>query len=155
MAPTSIAKTAKDKILKTDRADAQMLARPLAYHSYKQVVLPTENILAIKEVVRLRSAVLKSCKKAKQNLLSFLLYHGISYPGGGRESYWTVKFFTWLKTITFASDYLTYCFEKYVSEVSRLIQRLDQLNAKLKELENDKKISEGVKSSSSFQESTQ
>lgn len=27
MAPTSIAKTAKDKILKTDRADAQMLAR--------------------------------------------------------------------------------------------------------------------------------
>ena len=35
MAPTSIAKTAKDKILKTDRADAQMLARTLAYHSYK------------------------------------------------------------------------------------------------------------------------
>ncbi|WP_308687083.1 transposase [uncultured Treponema sp.] len=71
MAPTSIAKTSKDKMLKTDRADAQMLARPLAYHSYKQVVLPTENILTLKEVVRLRSAVLKSCKKAKQNLLSF------------------------------------------------------------------------------------
>ena len=145
MAPTSIAKTAKDKILKTDRADAQMLARTLAYHSYKQVVLPTENILAIKEVVRLRASVLKSCKKAKQNLLSFLLYHGISYPGGGRESYWTVKFFTWLKTITFASDYMTYCFEEYVSEVSRQIQRLDRLNAKLKELESDKEISEGVK----------
>ena len=32
-----------------DRADAQMLARPLAYHSYKQVVLPTEGILAIKQ----------------------------------------------------------------------------------------------------------
>ncbi len=65
MAPTSIAKTAKDKMLKTDRADAQMLARTLAYHSYKQVVLPTENILAIKEVVRLRASVLKSCKNAK------------------------------------------------------------------------------------------
>lgn len=145
MAPTSIAKTAKDKILKTDKADAQMLARTLAYHSYKQVVLPTENILAIKEVVRLRASVLKSCKKAKQNLLSFLLYHGISYPGGGRESYWTIKFFTWLKTVTFASDYLTYCFEEYVSEVSRQIQRLEQLNAKLKEIESDKEISEGVK----------
>lgn len=145
MAPTSIAKTAKDKILKTDRADVQMLARTLAYHSYKQVVLPTENILAIKEVVMLRASVLKSCKKAKQNLLSFLLYHGISYPGGGRESCWTIKFFTWLKTVTFASDYLTYCFEEYVSEVSRLIQRLDRLNAKLKELESDKEISEGVK----------
>ena len=56
-----------------------------------------------------------------------------------------MKFFTWLKTITFASDYLTYCFEEYVSEVSRQIQRLDRLNAKLKELESDKEISEGVK----------
>lgn len=145
MAPTSIAKTSKDKMLKTDKADAQMLARTLAYHSYKQVVLPTENILAIKEVVRLCASVLKSCKKTNQNLLSFLLYHGISYPGGGRETYWTVKFFTWLKTVTFASDHLTYCFEEYVSEVSRLIQRLDRLNAKLKELESDKEISEGVK----------
>ncbi|MEE1137354.1 MAG: transposase [Acutalibacteraceae bacterium] len=71
MAPTSIAKTAKDKILKTDRADAQMLARTLAYHSYKQVVLPTENILAIKEVVRLRASVLKSCKKAKRTFFHF------------------------------------------------------------------------------------
>ena len=83
MAPTSIAKTAKDKrgnneagkselkasscgvgkIDKTSdgtfsrpefkeatgKADAQMLARTPAYHSYKQVVLPTENILAIKQ----------------------------------------------------------------------------------------------------------
>ena len=57
----------------------------------------------------------------------------------------TISFFTWLKTVTFASDYLTYCFEEYVSEVSRQIQRLEQLNAKLKELEGDKEISEGVK----------
>ena len=129
----------------TMKASTANVASYLKKISDKQVVLPTENILAIKEAVRLRASVLKSCKKTKQNLLSFLLYHGISYPGGGRESYWTVKFFTWLKTVTFASDYLTYCFEEYVSEVSRLIQRLDRLTAKLKELEGDKEISEGVK----------
>src|SRR5574344_233622 len=58
IAPTSIAKNAKDKALKTDRADAQLLARTLAFHSYKEVVLPTENIEAIKEIVRLRSTEL-------------------------------------------------------------------------------------------------
>lgn len=145
MAPTSIAKTARDKLLKTDKADAQMLAKTLAFHSYKEVVIPSENILAIKEVVRLRSNVLKVCKKAKQNLLSFLLYHGISYPGGGRETYWTVRFFTWLKTISFASDYLNFCFEEYVAEVSRQIQHLEQLDAKLKDLEKDEEICEGVR----------
>ena len=48
MAPTSIAKTAKDKAVKTDKSDALMLAKALAFHSYKKVVLPSENIEATK-----------------------------------------------------------------------------------------------------------
>jgi transposase len=120
-----------------------MLARTLAFHSYKEVVLPSENIQAIKEIVRLRGTVNKSCKRAKQNLLSFLLSHGFSYSNGIK--YWTVKFFIWLKTIHFASQYLTYCFDEYLSEVTRLIQHLGQLDAKLKELESDDEIKAGVK----------
>lgn len=128
MAPISIAKTAKDRMLKADRGDTHMLVWILAYRSYKQVVLPTENILTIKKAVRVRVSVLKSYKNVKQNLLAFLLYHGISYPGSKMESEWTVKFFTCLRTITFSSDYMTYFLEEYVSEVARQIRRLDQRN---------------------------
>ncbi|MFA6856467.1 MAG: transposase, partial [Treponema sp.] len=131
--PSSIAKTAKDKAVKTDKTDALMLAKTIAFHSYKEVVLPSENIEAIKEIVRLRNSALKVCKRAKQNLLSFLLVHGFSYSDG---KHWTVKFSSWLRTIHFASDYLTYCFEEYLSEVTRQIQRLAQLDKKLKELED-------------------
>ncbi|MCI1209690.1 MAG: IS110 family transposase [Treponema sp.] len=143
IAPTSIARTAKDKAVKTDRSDAQMLARTLAFRSYKEVVLPSENIQAVKEIVRLRSSVSKSCKRAKQNLLSFLLSHGFSYSDGVKN--WTVKFFSWLKTIHFESDYLTYCFEEYLSEATRQMQHLDHLDKKLEEIENDGEIKEGVR----------
>jgi len=142
IAPSSIAKTAKDKAVKTDRSDAQLLAKTLAFHSFKEVVLPSENIEAIKDIIRLRSSANKTCKRAKQNLLSFLLSHGFSYSDG---KYWTVKFTSWLKTIHFASEYLTFCFEEYLSEVTRQIQRLSLLDKKLKELEDDKEISDGVK----------
>lgn len=142
IAPTSIARTAKDKAVKTDRGDAQMLAKNLAFHSYRQVVLPSENIESIKEIVRLRSSALKVCKRAKQNLLSFLLAHGFSYSDG---KHWTIKFFSWLKTIHFDSEYLAYCFEEYLCEATRQIQRLDLLDKKLKELENDEEIRDGVK----------
>jgi len=142
IAPSSIAKTARDKAVKTDKSDAQMLSKTLAFHSYKEVVLPSENIEAIKEIVRMRCSVSKTCRRAKQNLLSFLLGHGFSYSDG---KYWTVKFSSWLKTIHFESEYLTYCFEEYLSEVTRQIQRLDLLDKKLKELEDDKEICDGVK----------
>lgn len=142
IAPSSIARTAKDKAVKTDKSDAQMLAKTLAFHSYKEVVLPSENIEAIKEIVRLRNSALKVCKRAKQNLLSFLLVHGFSYSDG---KHWTVKFSSWLKTIHFESEYLTYCFEEYLSEATRQIQRLFLLDKKLKELEDDKEIRDGVK----------
>jgi hypothetical protein len=80
--PTSIAGTAKDKAVKTDKSDAQMLAKTLAFRSYREVVLPSENIEAVKEIVRLRNSALKVCKQAKQNLLFFLLVHGFSYSDG-------------------------------------------------------------------------
>jgi hypothetical protein len=56
-----------------------------------------------------------------------------------------VKFSSWFKTIHFESDYLTYCFEEYLSEASRQIQRLALLDKKLKELEYDEEIRDGVK----------
>jgi len=40
--------------------DAQMPAKTLAFHSYEEVVLPFENIEAIKEIVRLRNSALWS-----------------------------------------------------------------------------------------------
>ena len=79
-----------------------------------------------------------------QSRICFLFYSAMDFlilmANTGRLSFPCV-----LKTIHFASDYLTFCFEEYLSEVTRQIQRLALLDKKLKELEDDKEISDGVK----------
>lgn len=146
MAPTSIAKTTRDKMVKTDKADSVLLAKSLAFHSYKQVVLPDENIEALREVVRLRHTAQKECKRAKQAFLSFLLSNGFSYPYGGKDSYWTKSFMLWVNTIHFNSDYLNFCKDEYLAEAVRMIQRVKALDKKLDELQEDDEIKEQVRS---------
>ena len=57
---------------------------------------------AIKELTRTRASALKAQKRAKQNLLSFLLRKGMVYPFG-EIKYWTQQFFAWLKTLEFSN----------------------------------------------------
>lgn len=145
MAPTSIAKTTRDKMVKTDKADSVLLAKSLAFHSYKQVVLPDENIEALREVVRLRHSAQKECKRAKQAFLSFLLSNGFSYPYGGKESYWTKKFMLWVNTVHFNSEYLNFCKDEYLAEAVRMIQKVKMLDKKLEELQENEEIKDKVK----------
>lgn len=144
MAPTSIAKTVKDRKMKTDKADSVLLAKSLAFHSYKQVVLPNENIEALREVVRMRHFVQKQCKRAKQAFLAFLLANGFSYPYGGKDTYWTKKFMLWVNTIHFNSEHLNFCKDEYLAEAVRMIQRLKALDKKIEELQENEEIKEKV-----------
>ncbi|MBO4532642.1 MAG: IS110 family transposase [Treponema sp.] len=145
MAPTSIAKTTRDKMVKTDKADSVLLAKSLAFHSYKQVVLPNENIEALREVVRMRHFAQKECKRAKQSFLSFLLSNGFSYPYGGKNTYWSKKFMLWVNTIHFNSEYLNFCKEEYLAEAVRMIQRVKTLDKKLEELQETEEIKDKVR----------
>lgn len=72
IAPSTIAKAPGQKV-KTDRMDARLLAKTLAFKTYSPVCLPSEKLEAIKEYTRVRTAKITMLKKAKQNLLSFLL----------------------------------------------------------------------------------
>ena len=97
MAPTTMSNPDGKKRVKTDRIDAKAIARIFAYKSYSQVHLPSEEIEALKEYTRARDAKKRMLKKAKQELLSFLLRNGKSYPESG--NYWTEKFLKWIKTV--------------------------------------------------------
>ncbi len=96
MAPSTIYKPHGVRV-KTDRRDARLLAQTLAYKTFKQVVIPSEKIEAMKEFTRARCSKKRQLKKAKQELLSFLLRMGMIYPERG--SYWTQRHFEWLKTV--------------------------------------------------------
>jgi transposase len=81
MAPTTLPKAVGNRV-KNDRLDAQELARHLAFGTYSSVHVPTPQDEAVKNYSRLRNARKVALKKAKQNLLSFLLLGGRTFTEG-------------------------------------------------------------------------
>ena len=145
MAPSSLPKAPDEKRRKTDKLDARKLATYLAHNTYKAVHVLTPKMEAIKELTRTRTTALKAQKRAKQNLLSFLLRKGMVYPYGGKSRYWTQKFFAWLKTLEFTNVLEQYSFEEYLAEVNHQMSRIARLDAKIAEIAEDPLIKDDVK----------
>lgn len=132
MAPTTMSNPNGKKRVKTDRIDARSIARILAYKSYSQVHLPDEETEALKEYTRARDAKMKMLKKAKQELLSFLLRNGKTYPESG--NYWTENFFKWIKTVQFTDKWMQETFNEYLAEVYSLKSKVELMDAKIREI---------------------
>jgi transposase len=84
VAPTLIPRKVGDKV-KTDRRDAMMLAQTLRAGQLTAVWVPDEAHEAMRDLVRLRAQAMRDLRKARQQLLSFLLRHGLVSPYG----HWT------------------------------------------------------------------
>ena len=132
MAPTTMSNPDGKRRIKTDRIDARAISRILAYKSYSQVHLPSEEIEALKEYTRARYAKKRMLKKAKQELLSFLLRNGKTYPESG--NYWTKKFFNWIKTVQFSKKWMQEAFNEYLVEVYSLKAKIERMDMKIREI---------------------
>ena len=69
LAPSTMAETPGKKI-KTDKRDAEKIARCLAYHMYKSVYVPDEEDDAVKEYIRMRDDVKAHLKETKQQIIA-------------------------------------------------------------------------------------
>jgi len=128
MAPTSLPKAPGSRV-KNDRLDAQALAQHLAWGTYSTVHVPTVQDEAVKNFTRLRNARKESLKRAKQNLLSFLLLMGRSFNEG--KSYWTQVHYTWLKRQRFDNSINQMTFDGYLREVVDQQEKVDQLDREI------------------------
>ena len=66
LAPTTMSKPAGKKKVKTDKRDAENIARCLAYHTYSPVHIPSEQDEQVKEYIRMRDDHKLALKKVKQ-----------------------------------------------------------------------------------------
>ncbi len=87
-----IPRKAGDRV-KTDRRDAEMLARLWRAGELTPIWTPDEEQEAMRDLIRTRKQAMDAVKVAKQQLLSFLLRHGLRYQNG---SYWTKRHRRWL-----------------------------------------------------------
>jgi transposase len=131
MAPTSLPKAPGNRV-KNDRLDAMNLAKQLAWGTYSPVYVPTPQDEAVKNYTRLRNTRKLALKKAKQNLLAFLLRLGRQYGGG--KTYWTQAHYTWLRDQQFSDAVDQETFNEYLQEVHDQQEKVDRYDAKIEEI---------------------
>lgn len=129
LAPSTMEKPAGRKI-KTDKRDAELIAKCLATHGYKSVHVPTEEDEQVKDFIRMRDDHRLSLKKIKQQILAFCLRHGFHYDG---KSKWTMAHLKWLKALEpdglykeILSEYIV-TYEYLTDKIERLDKRIDEL----------------------------
>lgn len=132
IAPSTIAKSSKDKKRKNDRMDARLLAKTLAFGSYKSVHIPTKEDHDTKEYTRMRDFYKDSLKRNKQAINSFLLRNGIQYDKGSK---WTITHLTWLRSLKL-NGILQITLDEYIDQFDRLSEKLERLDDKIVALSN-------------------
>jgi transposase len=127
VAPTLVPIKAGDRV-KTDRRDAERLARCYRAGDLTPVWVPDAAHEALRDLVRAREAAKADQLRARHRLSKFLLRHGRRASEGVQA--WTVKYWDWVKSgVHFEQPAQTATFIDYVHEVEHAaarIQRLEQ-----------------------------
>lgn len=141
MAPTSIYRPAAGVRVKTDARDARSLAKAVYCGSYSEVMPLSEEDEAHRDYIRMRDDRNDEPKRAKQHLLSFLLRRGKQYQG---KSCWTQKHMGWLRKIEFGNPVDQLTFKEYLNEVTRLMDAIALLDAKIEGFSKNERYAENV-----------
>jgi transposase len=129
-APSLIPKRPGDRV-KTNRRDAQSLAKLLRAGELTAVLVPDEAHEAIRDLVRARDAAVKDLRAKRQQLGSFLLRHSLSYPG---KSAWTKTHDRWLAGLKFEHHAHRLVLEESLSAIHDAGQRIARLELAIAEL---------------------
>lgn len=124
VAPTLIPRKAGDRV-KNDRRDALTLAQNLRAGHLVEVWVPDEAHEAMRDLVRLRALARRDLRRARQQLQSFLLRHGLSYAGTS----WSHGHRGWLADLKFAHPAQHLVLQELVHRIERaeeLCGRVDQ-----------------------------
>ena len=137
-AVSKMMKPAADKRVKTDRKDAQFLAKQLALHEIHEVHVPDEECEAARDLSRALADARDDVTAAKQRLSKFLLRHGFCYPSkspeGKPQLTWTKAHWAWIKGIEVAEPAARSTLEYYIDRVERAAEEKKDLEAKVKAL---------------------
>ena len=95
-APSKIPRAAGDRV-KTDRRDAELLARLLMAGKLHPVRVPGDEEEALRDLVRAREAVRVDLMRCRHRLSKLLLRHGIRFEDGAA---WTQRHRDWLVKVT-------------------------------------------------------
>lgn len=140
LAPSTMAETPGKKI-KTDKRDAEKIARCLAYHQYRPVYIPDEEDDSVKEYIRMRDDVKAHLKETKQQIIAYYTRHGFQFDG---SSHWTQKHLNWVERLQFKNSIHQEVLREYLTVFYDLSEKVAVYDARIEELSHSARYAENV-----------
>lgn len=128
VAPTLIPVKSGDRV-KTNRRDAEKLARLYRSGELTPVWVPDAAHEALRDLVRAREAAKKDQLRAKHRLGKFLLRRGLKAAAGVTS--WTKSHLQWVKTLRFEQPAQEATFLDYLHELEHAAERTERLDRAL------------------------
>jgi transposase len=138
-APSKIPRASGDRV-KTDRRDAERLARLLRLGELVPVRVPEPHEEAARDLVRAREDVRGELMRARHRLSKLLLRHGLAYDA----SAWTLAHDGWLRRQRFESRPLALAFEESYAAMLQAKTRRDVLDLAIVELASEPPFADTV-----------
>ena len=126
VAPSLVPVKSGDRI-KTDRRDAERLARAHRSGDLTAIWVPDAAHEALRDLVRAREAAKEDQLRAKHRLTKYLLRYGQRPAKGTRP--WTAAWWQWVRAITLPEDNQNVVLLDFMSEVDLQAQRIARLDA--------------------------
>ncbi|HZD48787.1 MAG TPA: IS110 family transposase [Silvibacterium sp.] len=130
IAPTLVPVKAGDRV-KTDRRDAERLARSYRAGDLTAVWVPEEGSEALRDLVRAREAAKQDQLRARHRLGKFLLRSG-QRPAAGVKA-WTQSHLAWVRQLRFAHPAQEFTRLDYLHEVEHMDERVLRLERAIAE----------------------
>src|ERR1019366_4696016 len=130
IAPTLVPMKAGDRV-KTDRRDAERLARSYRSGDLTAVWVPDEGSEALRDLVRAREAAKQDQLRARHRLSKFLLRSG-QRPAAGVKA-WTQLYMAWVRQLRFPQVAQESTRLDYLHEVEHMGERVGRLEQAITE----------------------
>ena len=135
-APSKTPRAKGDRV-KSDRKDAELLARLLLAGQLKAVVIPPDWLEAIRHLARTREQVRRDLGRARQRVSKLLLVEGRVYPG---KTTWNAEHRRWLAAQQFQFECTELAFIDLLAAVDGLVARRQALDERLSRLAQDERL---------------
>src|ERR1700719_1072901 len=135
VAPGKTPRGSSDRI-KTDRRDAELLARCLLAGSLHPVTVPPVEVEAARELTRCHDACRRDLMTARHRVSKMLLRHGRVYP---KSSTWSQEHRRWLAQQQFSQSASELTYANVLAQVDGLTARKQALSEQLSRIATDER----------------
>lgn len=135
IAPGKTPRGPSDRV-KTDRKDAELLARLLLAGSLTRVVVPPPEVEAAREMTRAHDACRRDLMNARHRVSKMLLRHGRVYP---KPTTWTAEHRRWLSRQQFDEPASQMVFAELIASIDGLTARKAAIALSLSQIATDER----------------